>query len=131
MIVFTCVDNNNGMLFNNRRQSKDLAITNKIKDIILGNDIFLSEYSQTILPEGKVNHNLLECEGFVFIEDPVHFVEEKIEQLYIFKWNRNYPSDKKFNVNLSNFSLISTEDFTGNSHDCITLEIYKRKEMTL
>ena len=128
MKVFVCIDDKNGMMFNKRRQSKDRVLVEKIKEIANGEQIFASEYSKNILPEAILCENFEEVSGFVFVENPEDLFESKIETLYVFKWNRHYPSDRKFNLNLNNFELVSTEDFAGYSHENITLEVYERKE---
>ena len=49
----------------------------------------------------------------------------KIDAVYRFKWNRDYPSDFTFDIPLeTEFRLVAIEDFVGNSHDNITLEIW-------
>jgi len=128
MKVFVCIDDKNGMMFNKRRQSKDRVLVEKIKEIANGKQIFASEYSKNILPEATLCENFEDANGFVFVENPEGLFENKIETLYVFKWNRHYPSDRKFNMDLTNFKLVSTEDFAGYSHENITLEVYERKE---
>ena len=127
MKVFVCIDDKNGMMFNKRRQSKDRVLIEKIKEIANGEQIFASEYSAKILPDATLCENFESIEGFAFVENPEDLFENQIKVLYIFKWNRHYPSDRKFNMNLTNFELVSTEDFVGYSHENITLEIYERK----
>lgn len=127
MKVFVCIDDKNGMMFNERRQSKDRALIEKVKEIAKGEQIFASEYSAKILPDATLCKNFEGIEGFAFIENPEDLFENQIEVLYVFKWNRHYPSDRKFNMNLTNFELVSTEDFVGYSHENITLEVYERK----
>ena len=53
--------------------------------------------------------------------------EERTERIILYKWNRRYPADLVFGVNLNNgWRLIAAEDFQGNSHEKITEEIYER-----
>ncbi len=52
--------------------------------------------------------------------------EDRIEKVILFKWNRNYPADTFFSLDLSGYTLEKTEDFAGNSHEKITKEIYRR-----
>lgn len=127
MNVFLCIDDKNGMMFNKRRQSKDRVLIEKIKEIAKGEQIFASEYSTKILPDATLCENFDGVEGFAFIENPEDLFENQIEVLYVFKWNRHYPSDRKFNMDLTNFELVTTEDFVGYSHENITLEVYERK----
>lgn len=64
---------------------------------------------------------------YCFVEDqPLLSHIGKIEKIIIYRWNRVYPHDMKFDLPLNNWSLSSTEDFTGSSHDKITEEVYVR-----
>ena len=56
----------------------------------------------------------------------IKYFNDKIEKLIVFKWNREYPSDFSLDIDLSQWSLISTTDFKGNSHEKITMEVYKK-----
>ena len=38
-----------------------------------------------------------------------------------------YPADRHFDLDLDNYIIENSEDFVGNSHEKITLTIYKRK----
>ena len=51
----------------------------------------------------------------------------KIDTFILFRWNRDYPADFFFKVDLSQWNLISTEDFEGTSHEKITMEVYEKK----
>lgn len=126
MKLIICLDDKNGMMFNKRCQSKDVAVTEKIKEIIGNNLLHIHPYSSPIFPEATICESFENVDGFAFIENPDLIIPEKIQELYIFKWNRHYPSDKKFKMDMSDFVLQSTEDFAGNSHENITLEVYKR-----
>lgn len=51
-----------------------------------------------------------------------------IEKVILFHWNRAYPSDMKFPINLHNgkWTLLFTEDFAGSSHNQITMEVFTK-----
>ena len=53
---------------------------------------------------------------------------DRLEQIILYRWNRKYPSDKKFpfSPESKGFKLISSVDFAGNSHDNITEEIWTK-----
>ena len=54
--------------------------------------------------------------------------EDKAEKIIIFRWNRDYPADFYFDIDLQqNWQLESSADFVGSSHDKITEETYTRK----
>ena len=68
-----------------------------------------------------------ETGDYCFVEDrDVAMYEDRIEKVILFKWNRNYPADTFFSLDLSGYTLEKTEDFAGNSHEKITKEIYRR-----
>ena len=134
MKVIACLDDRCGMMFNNRRQSRDrILIEDVIKD--LGKEkIYISPYSQ-LLFEGmdakiKVSDNPLEAakgDGVCFIEDK-HLSEYKgeIDILVIYRWNRHYPCDFYFDLDINKYKLVESRDFEGSSHEKITKEVYKR-----
>lgn len=132
MNIIVCVDKDNGMLFNNRRLSKDKILCEKILEITSSSKLLMNEYTKSLFENSEniiVDNNFLQNANlgdFCFIENIDINEYNQIEQVYIFNWNRKYPADRFFNLNLSNFKKIKTENFAGNSHEKITLEIYTR-----
>lgn len=55
--------------------------------------------------------------------DPAAY-KEKIEKLMIYRWNRAYPSDVRFTMDMSGLELSESVDFAGYSHEKITEDIY-------
>ena len=52
---------------------------------------------------------------------------ERVEQVYLFHWNRAYPGDRFFDLPLEDgWELTLEEEFSGSSHENITLEVYER-----
>lgn len=125
MILITCIDNSNGIMFNKRRVSKDALLIERLKGITKENKIYVSEYSKPLF-DGFDNLVLsienLTNNDFYFLEDEDY--NGNIDKIIIYKWNRDYPADKYFDIGLSSYELISTQDFQGSSHDLITEEIY-------
>lgn len=125
MILITCIDNSNGIMFNKRRVSKDALLIERLKGITKENKIYVSEYSKPLF-DGFDNLVLsienLTNNDFYFLEDEDY--NGNIDKIIIYKWNRDYPADKYFDIDLSSYELISTQDFQGSSHDLITEEIY-------
>lgn len=125
MILITCIDNRKGIMFNKRRVSKDALLIERLKGITKENKIYVSEYSK-LLFDGFDNLVLsienLTNNDFYFLEDEDY--NGNIDKIIIYKWNRDYPADKYFDIDLSSYELISTQDFQGSSHDLITEEIY-------
>lgn len=132
MNAIICLDDNNGIMFNGRRQSRDSVLNQRVIDISKESRLLMSTYSAKLFPDcgAVVDGDFLNIAGegdFCFIEEKMDSLEN-IESLYIFLWNRHYPADVYFDFDLENegFSLESQEDFPGSSHEKITLKIYKR-----
>ena len=67
--------------------------------------------------------------GFCLVEDKLlnNYIN-KINNIIIYKWNRIYPSDLYFDINLisNSWELLETKEFEGSSHEKITRIIYRR-----
>lgn len=132
MILITVVDDRMGLCFNHRRLSQDKLLSKKILDMTENRTLWMSTYSSRMfgLEHTQINvdddclHEAAEREYcFIETEDPV-IAEKWIEKIILFRWNRKYPSDIRFTIDLSKWKLSSTKEFTGNSHDKITMEVY-------
>ena len=134
MIVIVCLDERGGMMFNNRRQSRDKAVIDRIVEIVQGSKLWLSSYSKSLFDQVaillEVDDNFLQKAGngeFCFVENAdITQYTPKIEKLYIFRWNRHYPADFYFTLDLAEYRMITQSEFMGNSHEKITLEVYER-----
>lgn len=64
---------------------------------------------------------------FCFIEDGVYSTDNA-DEIILCKWNRHYPADKFFDADLKSlgFKKAKSADIVGNSHEKITIEIYRR-----
>lgn len=129
MNIIICLDDNNGMLFNNRRQSKDSEVTRKITEIVKDNRFFIHTFSTSLFNNNYLlNDNMLDTAGendFCFVENlPLLPHISRIRSIYVFRWNRIYPYDMATDIDFNKLTLIRTEEFKGNSHDKITLEVY-------
>jgi DNA-binding ferritin-like protein (Dps family) len=125
-------------MFNHRRQSRDVKVLEHILNGI-GLDrnmkVYMSNYSYTLFKDVPF-FNCIVDDYFLNIADEtsVCFIEgqdienyaDKITGIILYKWNRVYPADTHFNLDLSNYTLVHTEDFKGKSHDKISEEIYAR-----
>ena len=134
MIFVLCIDDKNGLSFNGRRQSRDRVLIDRLLQMFPDKTINIKSYSSPLFEDHSDRVNISDDlpdklkNGEVFFSenlDPAPY-KDSIEKLIVFKWNRAYPSDKKMTLGLSDYSLISSEDFTGNSHDKITVSEYKR-----
>ena len=128
MKLIVCLDDNNGMMFNNRRQSRDKILIENVLEICKGEKLYTNEYSSKLFPEKFVEifDSMEEIgNGYCFAEN-FTVNENDVEEIIVYKWNRVYPADVHFNISLENWNLTETVDFEGSSHDKITREIYVR-----
>ena len=134
MKIIVCVDKKNGMLFNFRRQSQDSALRDRVIELSKNSKLWMNNYSAeqfNFNPEIFVSENFIKDAGvweYCFIEN-TEIPQEGIEEIIIYKWNRNYPADVFFTFDFKNngFKKKSSTDFSGNSHEKITEEIYIKK----
>ena len=132
MIVILCLDDKNGMMFNNRRQSKDKVVIQDILKLINGKKLFINSYSENLFQNSESNliidNNFLNNatkEDYCFVEDnSLQGFSKKIEKILVYRWNRMYPSDLKLEIPIQNWNLADSFELTGNSHDKITREVY-------
>ena len=52
--------------------------------------------------------------------------ERQIKEITVFHWNRVYPADLTFPIDLTQWRLEQTVEFPGHSHEKITMEVYER-----
>lgn len=133
MKLIFCLDDRGGMMFNNRRQSQDRILRSRILNMTECCRLFMTEYSSKQFEESGniiISEKYLKkakSEDFCFIEDgPFSF--DDVSEIIIYRWNRHYPADKYFNINIKDlgYALYSSEDFEGSSHEKITEEKYKK-----
>ncbi|MGN0182555.1 MAG: ribonuclease Z [Candidatus Ornithomonoglobus sp.] len=129
MILIACVDNKNGMLFNKRRQSRDRVLIERIKSITAEKKLWMNSYSAQLFGSRVYideNFQNKAAKGeFCFTENE-RPQGEKAEKIILYKWNRDYPADMYFDIDLSGWRLEASTDFKGYSHDRITEEIYAK-----
>ena len=127
MTIYVCLDDRNGMLFNKRRQSRDIKV---LEDIRKSADVLtIDPFSEKLIQEAEIPYVLAPEE----ISEDAHFFAEardlsgllpRASKLVIYRWNRHYPADVRFEGDLSAFRLESREEFPGKSHEIITKEVY-------
>lgn len=129
MKIAVCVDDNMGMLFNSRRQSRDRELIKDFVETANNNNIYIKPFSKILFDEYRViiDDNMLnnaQENDFCFLEnESILPYIDKVNELIIYRWNRNYPYDFCFEMP-ENFSLKESTEFKGSSHEKITKEIY-------
>lgn len=135
MNIIVCIDDEYGMLFNHRRQSRDRLLRERILMLTKGKKLWMNLYSAKQFEEECaenmfVDEDFLHNAGngdycFVETEDITKYVS-KIEKIVLYRWNRRYPSDFKFALDLYDWTMESTFEFAGSSHEKITEDIYRK-----
>ncbi len=132
MTIVICLDNHNGMLFNHRRQSRDRLLTEDLMKLFPNEIIHIDKFSQSLFSEFSdrisVDESLLEnaaANDICFVENiDILPYENKISKLVVYHWNRDYPSDFQCRLDFSKYTLTTSIDFSGSSHERITREEY-------
>ena len=123
MILISVVDDRMGMCFNRRRLSRDRVLSDKILALTNEKVLWMSSYSEKLFD--SVKHSQINIDDdclreaaageycFVETEDPATAKD----------W-----IDVFFSIDLNRWKLKYSEDFEGNSHDKITMEVYNAKK---
>ena len=148
MKIIVCVDNQNGMMFNHRRQSQDCVLRKRILELTGGKKLWMNAYSQKQflqvngnMPKEQEQSGQLGQSGQIqadetFLEkagpgEPC-FVEDRsvapfagrVERVVLYRWDRAYPADLYWDLSLEGWTLARREEFPGFSHEIITKEVY-------
>lgn len=135
MNVIVCLDDRCGMAFHHRRQSRDRLVVEDMIQQTSGRRLLIEPYSAPLFAKaGKepvVDGDFLSSareEDYCFVEKQrLEPVLSKIKRIVIYRWNRVYPADFYFDVDLSKgWKRILATEFAGYSHEKITKEIYTR-----
>ncbi len=132
MILIVCIDDKGGMLFNHRRQSKDSVLRGRVLTLSKDTTLWMNAYTKGQFEEAakniSVDENFLQRAGsgeYCFAEtDELTDILPKTEKIIVYRWNRHYPADRHFSVDLSGWRLLETNEFAGSSHEKITEEVY-------
>ena len=136
MILMACVDGRNGMAFNCRRQSRDRAVRADLLAEAGEARLWVSGATARQFPAEEqsrlcVDESFLEKAGpgeYCFVEDKdVVPYESRIEEVILCHWNRDYPADMYFKMDLGSWKLAETQEYAGSSHEKITEERYVRR----
>ena len=128
------MDDNGGMMFNHRRQSRDRTVVADVIALAEGGTLYLAPYSEKLFADSGASYvadeRFLSMAGqgdLCFVENcPLLPLWQQIEEVVVYRWNRRYPSDVFFDLDLSalGFHLKTTTEWEGSSHEKITKEIF-------
>ena len=141
MILICCVEDQNGLCFNHRRLSSDAVVTQDILMRAGMATIWTDAYSAKLFePFDTIDVQVSEYPyanaamgDYVFVErsDPAAEIadwrieDDQIEGMYLYHWNRRYPSDVKLTLDTSDWQCVFQTEFAGKSHENVTLEVLK------
>ena len=126
MIVIACLDDNGGMMFNHRRQSQDGVLRAHIAALVGDARLWMNHYSAKQFDAESIQHLNVDdaflqeaVDGdYCFVEDAALAPFERwIEKIIIFRWHR---------TSGGNWKICESVEFTGHSHERITIEVYLR-----
>ena len=94
MIVISCIDDKNGVLFNHRRQSKDRILQEHILQLTGSGRLWMSPYSKKQFADTDLVHVMVDeayldkagNDDYCFVEgDDLSLYREKIHTVILFK----------------------------------------------
>lgn len=133
MHLILCLDTENGMAFNGRRQSRDAVQRTEMLAAVGEKSLFLTSASAALFGELPPNAEVTDsaakvpCGAYVFIEREKELPSPAaVEQLVIYRWGRTYPADEyaPLAAYTAGKSLISKREIVGSSHPEMIEEVY-------
>lgn len=132
MKLFVCLDDGNGMSFNGRRQSRDSVMLKDMASLVGDGVLAVSEYSVPLLCGlgMKLSVSSAPCFDkaadacFIELEPPPR--NAQFSELVLYHWNKRYPTDVHFDLDMKGFKLYEQLGIAGTSHERITREIWKK-----
>lgn len=134
MTVFICLDERGGMMFNKRRQSRDIRVIEDVIRCAEDGVLYVSDYSEALFEDSTASVisvpeplEVASDGAYVFCEGtPLADYIDKIDKIIIYNWCEVYPSDMKLDINPKEcgFKLKSRREFVGKSHKKVTREDY-------
>lgn len=141
MKLIVILDDNNGMMFNGRRQSQDKILKEYLLNMLGDNKLYMTEYSVKQFENSSLRNfsdilskiividdfSNIAANDYVLVEntDITPYID-KITDIIICKWNKTYPSDTYFTMSLDGWIKVTEEDIQGYSHEKITIEKWTR-----
>jgi len=137
MNLIICIDINNGMMFNNRRQSRDKMLIKHILNLTGDKRLWITNFSKDLF-ENNENMNLniddnfinkIEKDEYCFVENiEPNILIDKVDRIIVYNWNRDYPADVYFNMETDKWILETEKEIKGSSHEGIIEKIYRRRK---
>ena len=130
MHLILCLDDRNGLSFCGRRLSSDRLVCSHMLRLRGNSKLWMNAYSGKLFPEASVQihddfFQKASSGEYCFAETGPLPAAQCLESVVIYRWNRHYPSTEKLpQTYLNGLRCIHREEFSGCSHDTITMERY-------
>lgn len=133
MKLIVCLDEQGGMMFNHRRQSRDRVLIGDMIATVGDGALFVSPYSLPLFEGVRVCHvadvplAAAAEQDFCFVEDtPILPFAERIDTVILYRFGRAYPADVFFPLDLKDYQKKERSCFEGSSHKSIIKEVYEK-----
>lgn len=137
MKLIIATDDRNGIAFHHKRQSQDRILREEILNLSSDARLWMNTYTYRLFAGDapahiRVDESFLEKaapDDYCFVENlSVKPYADKIESIVVFKWNRKYPGDLFFDIDLADggWKLENSKNFAGSSHEKISMEVYRK-----
>ena len=134
MTVIVCVDDQMGMIFGGKRQSRDRVMLADMAEQF--GHVWISPFSEKLLSQHGLSYTVSDAPLEMAGDSDAVFVEnidllpyrDKISKIVLYHWGRRYLADERLTLipKAEGYRLVSTYKFQGSSHEKIKREIYER-----
>lgn len=139
MVIVVAVDDRYGMTFNHRRLSQDRELRSHILAVVIEKNrhLWMNAYTRNLFANlSPAEEEILITDedflakapegDFCYVENVnVRPYENRIEEVLLCQWNRRYPADTYWELNMSEWSLLCSEEMAGSSHKTLTINHYR------
>lgn len=127
--AIVCIDDDMGLIFNKRRQSKDSELRKWILTFTDGKKLFMDSYTHGQFADEPQEQLIVSDDYLSEMNDgDICFTEKNSAALpadcdyIVCRWNRRYPSDLKLSADPAAYHIELLAEITGSSHEKITIE---------
>ena len=144
MTLIVCVDDDMGLTFAGRRQSRDRVLFARIRDKVAGREAWTSAYTASALfpddAKRPTNWHISDIPARAAAPGEVCFAEDlssreianaasngDLKEIWMYHWNRAYPGTDHFPAALlsDGWQLVSSCGFHGCAHPTILEEVLR------
>ncbi|MBQ1501348.1 MAG: ribonuclease Z [Firmicutes bacterium] len=143
MILILPIDQNDGLAFNQRRQSRDKILCQRVLELAGGKPLLMHPRSARLfldfdaplliaddrfLAHARRGEYCFAEACFLPEDSPLLPRMEEAEKIILFRWDCVYPADVFLPRPLAELGwrLTAAREFAGSSHELITEEVYER-----